>query len=511
MTAVPPDATTLWQTFERTVRADPRARAVSAPGQTLDRRELADLASELADSMSRAGVREHGVALLMLPSSVAFVAAFLALTRLPAVAALVSARFRDSELRAICATVRPDFALVLPQHATGFAERLDVESEHELVLPGSGLALRLLRFRSTAPDVLDVPGRFGLADGTGSFPALIKFSSGSTGAPKAVLWTAANVRAAAANAVQTLDLTASDEVLAPVPLSHSYGFDLGVLPMIFAGTSLTIRERPAWKALLADLSGGQVSVFLGVPAMFHVLNRMRLHPVPDLSAVRYLLSCTAPLPLDVAEAFARRFGARICQHYGSSETGGISLCQPSDAARHPGSVGRAMTGVQVSIVDEHGDALPAGRRGEVVIQGPATAAGYIPGAAAHDAGGFCEGRYRTGDVGALDADGLLHLERTRPGVAHVGGWKVSLAEVARVLESHPSVRESAVTDLEDPRGMARIVAAVTLQGPVEEAALMAFCRARLADYKQPRRVHILEELPRAANGEVVWSTGHPPP
>lgn len=509
MTVVPTDATRIWATFERTVHADPDAPALDTPDAIVTRGQLAEQAAALADELWAAGVREHSLGMLMLPSSVTFVAAFLALTRLPATAALVSTRYRESELRAIVASVRPDFVVVLPRHAAELVAQLDVAAAHDLRLPGSDQTLRLLRLPSTAPSVLDVPERFGIRD-AGSYPALIKFSSGSTGAPKAVLWTAANVCAAAENVVQTLDLDTSDLVLAPVPLPHSYGFDLGVLPVLFAGTSLAIRRRPAWKAILAELAGGRVSVFLGVPAAYHVLNRIHLDPAPDLSATRYLLSCTAPLSAEVAESFSERFGAAICQHYGSSETGGISLSHPPDAARHPDSVGRAMPGVQLSIVGPDGEALPPGSRGEVVIGGAATAAGYVRRATEPDTGGFRDGRYWTGDVGTLDPEGFLRLDHTRPGVVHVGGWKVSLAEVARVLESHPSVRESAVVDVADARGWARIVAAVTLQDPVEEAALLAFCRSRLADYKQPRRIHILEELPRGANGGLDWSAGHPP-
>ncbi len=509
MTFVPRDATTLWETFERTVHADPDATALHTPDETVTRRQLADHASELAIAMQAAGVREHSVGLLMLPSSVSFVAAFLALTRLPATAALVSTRFRESELRAVVTTVRPDFVFVLPQDAAEIAAHLDVASEHDLTRPGSDQTLRLLRLRSTAPNVLDVKERFGLRDAS-SYAALIKFSSGSTGAPKAILWTAANVCAAATNVVKTLDLDASDFVLAPVPLPHSYGFDLGVLPVLFKGTSLAIRRRPTWKAILAELGGGRVSVFLGVPAIYHLLNRIHLDSAPDLSATRYLISCTAPLPVDVAEAFSQRFHASICQHYGSSETGGISLTHHSAAARHFDSVGRALHGVQLSILGPNGESLPVGSRGEIVIGGAATASGYIRGVTKHDTDGFRNGRYWTGDVGTLDADGFLHLDRTRPGVVHVGGWKVSLAEVARVIESHPSVRESSVIDVEDARGLARIVAAVTLQGPVEEAALMEFCRSRLADYKQPRRIHILKKLPQAANGEFAWNAERPP-
>jgi acyl-CoA synthetase (AMP-forming)/AMP-acid ligase II len=501
----PPDSTAIWSAFERTVQADPGAIALSTPGATVSREELAARASQLASALRGAGVCEGGVVMLMLPNSAEFVAAFLAVTQLPALAAPVSTRYKASELRAIFAGIRPDAVLVLPQHAAAIARLVDVERQHDVAVPGEGQALRLLCVRRRDPaSVLPLRERFGLDD-RGSFPALFKISSGSTGSPKAVLWTAANVRAAAANVVDTLGLDASDVVLAPIPLSHSYGFDLGILPMVFAGSSLVVRDGFRPKTTLTDLVEERVSVFLGVPVMYGVLNRTRLDPVPDLSSVRYLLSSTAPLPISQLEAFQRRFNAPILQHYGASETGGISLAVPSEVARRPGSVGRAMKHVRVHVVDASGGPLPAGRRGEVVISGGATAVGYVQGEPPDGRPGFQHGRYWTGDMGFLDADGFLHLDGSREGVVHVGGWKVSLAEVARVLESHPSVAESAVTSPTDPDTRKRVLAAVTLHDPAEESELIAFCRDRLADYKVPRRVHILEELPRGASGEAGLS------
>jgi long-chain acyl-CoA synthetase len=505
MTPASTDATAIWRAYERTARADPGAIALSTVDATLSREELGSQASQLASALRDAGVRDHRVIALMLPNSAEFVAAFLAVAQLPALAALVSTRYRASELQAICEGIRPETILASPQHAAQIAHILDVDRQLDIAVPGTDRVLRLLCLRSpAAPTVLDVRERFGLRD-PGSFPALFKFSSGSMGAPKPVLWTAANVGAAAANVVDTLGLDASDVVLAPVPLSHSYGFDLGILPMVFAGARLVIHGGFRPKSVLADLVDERASVFLGVPAMYRVLNRTRLDQVPDLSAVRYLLSSTAPLSVAQIEAFRRRFDAQVLQHYGSSETGGISLHVPSEVSRRPGSVGRAMKNVRVSIVGPDGEALPAGRSGEVVVSGGATAAGYVQGEPGQDRSGFQDGRYWTGDTGFLDDDGFLHLDGSRDGVVDVGGWKVSLAEVARVLEGHPSVVESAVTALTNSHRRLRVVAAVTLHDPAEEAELIAFCQARLADYKVPRRVHVLEELPRAASGEVVLS------
>ena len=495
MTSAWTDTTAVWQAFERTAQADPGAMAVSTAAATVTREELATQASTIASAMGDAGVRAHSVVALMLPNTVEFVAAFLAVARIPAVAALVSSRYRASELQAICAAIRPDFVLVPRGRTSAIAGLVDIERHSDIEVPGTTLSLRLLCIRGPAQaSLLDVQERFGLRD-PGSSPALFKFSSGSTGAPKAVLWTAANLCAAAANVVETLGLDGSDVVLAPVPLSHSYGFDLGVLPLIFAGTQLVIRSRFSPTAMLSDLVDERVSVFLGVPAMYSILNRKRLDAVPDLSSVRYLLSCTAPLPVEQIEAFRRRFNAGISQHYGSSETGGVSLHDSAEIENRPASVGRAMKNVGVSIQDSNGETLPPGEHGEVVISGAATAAGYVQGESLSGKSRFVNGSYWTGDVGFLDADGFLYLDGLREGVITVGGWKVSLAEVKRVLESHPSVAESEVTAMPGPQRKQRVMAAVTLHDPAEEAELIAFCQALLADYKVPRRVHILDDLP----------------
>lgn len=486
----------------RTVRADPGARALSQGGRAVSRGELLEQATGIGRALRDAGVREHSVVALMLPNSVDFVAALLAVAELPALAAPVSTRYRASELRSICASLRPDCILVSRAQADGFVRLLDIESQHDIVVPGSDQALLLLCVRRPAQgSARDLRERFGLHPSS-SCPTLAKFSSGSTGAPKAVLWTAASVRAAAANVVETLELDASDVVLCPVPLSHSYGFDLGVLPMVCAGASLVLQSGFRPKSILRDLVDERVSVFLGVPAMYGVLNRARLDSVPDLSSIRYFLSSTAALPVELIESFRRRFGGWISQHYGSSETGGISLHDPAEVGGRPASVGRVLRNVELCIVDPSGRPLPAGMRGELVIRGESTAAGYVQEDAAPGRSRFRDGRYWTGDAGYLDSDGFLYLEGSREGVIDVGGWKVSLAEVARVLESHPSVTESAVIALASAQRTKRVLAAVTLRQPADEAGLRTFCQARLADYKVPRRIHILSGLPRNAAGMV---------
>jgi O-succinylbenzoic acid--CoA ligase len=142
----------------------------------------------------------------------------------------------------------------------------------------------------------------------------------------------------------------------------------------------------------------------------------------------------------------------------------------------------------------------------VVIAGGSTAVGYVEERPTAGRSRFRDGRYWTGDAGYFDSDGYLYLESVREGVIDVGGWKVSLAEVARVLASHPSVTESAVVVHAITPRTKRVLAAVTLRQPADEAGLRSFCQDQLADYKVPRRIHILNGLPRNASGQVELRT-----
>ena len=165
--------------------------------------------------------------------------------------------------------------------------------------------------------------------------ALIKFTSGSTGEPKGVALTAANVLAEAVSVAGTLGLSPDDTILAPVPLCHSYGFDLGGLAMLQSGASLTLPDAFIGRRAIADLADGGCSVFLGVPAMFRLMLEAPARHQGDLGSARYLLSCTAPLSPALISAFHARFGAVICQHYGSSEAGAVTTHIPARVLDKP--------------------------------------------------------------------------------------------------------------------------------------------------------------------------------
>jgi acyl-CoA synthetase (AMP-forming)/AMP-acid ligase II len=438
----------LWEAFRSRTGGLGDRVAVEASDGSLTFGELWSEAGRSASLLRDGGVEEGSIVGLSLRNSTRFLVTFLALCRLDATVALLSPDYRQGELTAIA--------------------------------NGAGLA----------SIVADVPvEHFAGAGDAGEDEALLKFSSGSTAEPKGIALTAGNVLAEAKTVAASLELRPGDAVLAGVPLFHSYGFDLGVLPTLVAGSTLVLEQGFVPRRTLAALASG-VTAFLGVPAQYRAFLDARLDSPPDLATVRWLLSCTAPLAPETVVAFAERFGAPICQHYGSSETGAVTTHVPSEVLARPTSVGRAMQGVDITLDD-----------GEVVVSSGAVARRYVLGAPPEPSP-LGEGTFRTGDLGRLDADGFLTLLGRTDALINVGGLKVSPAEVAATLERHPAVREAAVLGVPDGRGEEVVYAVVASAGAAEETKLLAFCRAGLAEYKVPRRIEIRDELPRTAAGKV---------
>ena len=472
----------LWDAFQARTGGLGEQIAVEAPGVMLGFGELWRMAERLATRFRESGVREGGVAGLAVGNSPLFPVAFLALCRLNATVALIPPQYGRTELRAI-------------------ADGVGLSSIVADADAGPGVAASIPIASSSAEDGLRVvvPAAAGETRPPSGDEALLKFSSGSTAEPKGIALHAENVIAEAENVTTSLGLGAGDRIVSGVPLFHSYGFDLGVLPALYSGATLVLEGPFAPRGTLRRLAS-RVAAFLGVPAQYRAFLSMRIDEPPDISGVRWLLSCTAPLAAETVTEFAARFGAPICQHYGSSETGAVTTHLPSEVLGRPASVGRPMSGVEVGVVEE-GTPVPPGSEGEVVVASAAVARGYVLGAPKGPSP-LRDGRFRTGDLGRMDADGFLTLVGRRDAMINVGGLKVSPAEVSATLERHPAVREAAVLGLPDGRDEEVVYAVVSLSAPAGEDELVAFCRDNLAGHKVPRRIEIRDELPRTASGKV---------
>lgn len=462
--------------------------------------ELFAAADELADKFRATGVANGDLVCHAMPSSIGFVVSWLALAKLNAVTALISAKYQKSELEAIVAGVQPRFFLTAGSVSTTLREKMPVPITGETQFNQTGQEMTLIEIGSTPSLDAGLEPDSPLA----SFdvvPSLIKFTSGSTGIPKGIALSAENLLAEAQNITSTLSLTPADTILTPVPVFHSYGFDLGILACLYSGARLELRDGFLPRRILADLQQERTTVFLGVPSMYRLFNESRLSSPIDLGHLRYVLSSTAPLDSDTIEQFRERFGATICQHYGSSETGAVANHIPEAVVNHPQSVGRAMDNVTIHLVDADGNRPPTGAEGEIVISGDAVALGYVMGKP-ESKNPLRGGSFHTGELGILDAEGFLYLTGRLDQLINVGGLKVSPDEVTGVLMRYPAVREAAVIGVRDSSGEEVVYGVVTLQEKVSEADILKWCRNHLAEHKVPHRIDIRTEIPRGPSGKI---------
>jgi acyl-CoA synthetase (AMP-forming)/AMP-acid ligase II len=459
-----------------TLALDLDSAAILGNDGALSGADLRRAAAAFTAALASAGLSEGGVVGLALEHARALVPALVAAWELGATVVLVPPALGPAELAAVARGLAPEVFVT----ASADADR---------IAPPVGGAPAALALEGLPPLALIARhDEGGGADLEGV--ALVKLSSGSTGMPKAVMLTHANLAAEGANLVAALALRPGDRVVAPVPLTHSYGFDLGVLAVLASGAALEQRPAHSPRRALADMAGA--TIYLGVPAIYRVAAEAPVSAPPDLSRARYLLSCTAPLSPDLIQRFATRFGVAVCQHYGSSETGAVANHLPGQVLERPQSVGRAIGGVHVHV---------AADTGELVVQGPAVAAGYALGGPDGPTP-LAAGSFRTGDLAEIDADGFIRIRGRRDAVINIGGLKVSPQEVSEALERHPAVRQAAAVGIPDGHGDELVAAAVVLTQAVQDAELIAHCGRELAEHKVPRRIVVLDALPLGPTGKV---------
>lgn len=334
--------------------------------------------------------------------------------------------------------------------------------------------------------------------------ALLLFTSGTTGQPKGVGLTHANLAANLhALLVETWRMTEDDRLLHALPPHHLHGLALGLYGTLFTGGAAVLLERFDPAVVLAGLRTQRISIFMGVPTMYHRM--VETEGDFALDSVRLCISGSAPLSVETFRRFEARFGHRIVERYGLTETG-INTSNPIGGERRAGTVGTALPGIEVGVFDaaDHRP-LPHGQSGEIRVRGPNVFRGYWRNPAA-TAEAFHDGWFRTGDMGVLDADGYLTINGRMKELIIVGGTNVTPGEVEAALEPETGVREVAVAGVPNADLGETVAAFVVPRAGEDPAALEARLRQRaerdLASYKRPRLYRFLDEIPRNAMGKV---------
>ncbi|OAA29650.1 acyl-CoA synthetase (AMP-forming)/AMP-acid ligase II [Frankia sp. EI5c] len=426
-------------------------------------------------------------------------------------AALVKHGVRAGERVALMASNRPEFILaVRAAWRLGAAIVLlspswkQAEIEHALSITGARRAVGDQEALGRLLPMWHLDEPFPAAGGPFPDPdpdadALLVFSSGTTGLPKAVRHTRRSFAAAVGHWRDALGLTAADRIQITTPPSHILGL-LNIVTALETGSWMRLHRRFDLELMLRSIERDRITVEMAVaPIALAIASHPALETY-DLSSLRYIMWGATPVTASVAETVTRRTGVGWLPAYGASELPVIA-CNPVGGARLD-SVGQAVGGVRLRVVSlESGAVLGPGETGEIQARAESLMAGYLPAEATAEA--FDDGWYRTGDVGTLDADGWLRLTDRVREMVKVRGFQVAPAEVEGVLHAHPAVADCAVFGVPDAADGEALTAAVTPVAPVDAAELIAWVGERLASYKRPRAVVFVDEIPRLPSGKVL--------
>jgi long-chain acyl-CoA synthetase len=437
--------------------------------------QLEALADGLAATLRGRGVTAGGRVALMASNRPEFVVALHAIWRLAAVVVLISPAWKRHEVEHALALTNPSHAVGDHDVLSSFMPMLHLD---EPIVAGEP------EFSDAAPPDAD---------------AVLAFSSGTTGLPKAVRHTHRSLQAAVGHWREAMGLTARDRIQIATPPSHILGL-LNIMTALQTGMWMRLHRRFDVDRMLQHIQDDRITVEMAVaPIALAIASNPHLESY-DLSSLRFIMWGATPVSASVAETVTRRTGVGWVPAYGTTELPVIA-CNPLDGARLD-SVGRPVPGVQVRVASlQTGEQVGPGEIGEIQARAESLMAGYLPCEATRDV--LCDGWYRTGDVGYLDAGDWLWITDRSKEMIKVRGFQVAPAEIEAVLHGHPAVEDCAVFGVPGGADGESVVAAVATREPVDAAELSARIGESLASYKRLSRVVFVPEIPRLPSGKVL--------
>jgi malonyl-CoA/methylmalonyl-CoA synthetase len=465
----------------------PDKLAIRTDEASVTYRELTARIARAAGWLTERGVQHGDVVALQLPRSLAFLELHLAALGLGAATLPLNPAASDPEVAHAVTDAGARLAILLPDR---------VHAAPGVQVVAADPQLRPALDRSAHHPLAAPPD--------GDTPAVLLYTSGTTGRPKGALLSHTNVRATVEALVDAWRWRHDDVLLHVLPLFHVHGLFVAQHAALRAGATTLWADRFDAAEALARIERDRVTVFMGVPTLYSRILALPDSVAPDLSSMRLFTSGSAPLPARDHRAFEARTGHRILERYGMTEVG-IALSNPYEGERRPGAVGHPVPGARVRVTDpETGEPCAPGEVGELQISGPSVFAGYLN-RPEHTARALVDGWMRSGDLGFVDDDGYFHIVGRRADLILSGGYNVYPAEVEAVLVEHPAVAEASVVGVPDPDLGERVVATVVAAAGPEPAVLdlVQWCRDRLAPYKCPRAIRTATALPRNPLGKIV--------
>lgn len=476
-----------------TARNQPDHVAIGDATRTLTFGRLTVLSRVMRDFVLRETQRDRvGI---MLPAGGAFAATFLGTLWASKIAIPLNFLLGPDELADIIRDAEIDLVLTIHHFDKTNAE-LPVRTVCVEDLPLKRWAV-VARFRSTPPppetdpDVLSV----------------LLYTSGTSGACKGVELSTRNLHSNCEAIIEAVGLRDDDRFLCVLPPFHVFGLTVNTLVPIVRGLATYVIPRFNPAAVFRAITNSKPTILMAIPSMFGVLFRTKSASDDAFRRFRLLVSGGEPLSDVIADGFRDRFGVDLLEGYGLTETSPVlSLSAPECHKR--GTVGRALKNVELRIIGDNRAEVAIGDEGEIMARGPNVMLGYHNRPSETAAVLDAEGWFATGDLGTLDADGFLKITGRKKDLIIVGGENVHPREIEGVLEQHPAVEEAAVIGMPDVSRGETPLAFVTLKDDhsVTEIELRSFAKKRLAGYKVPREIRVIQDFPRGPTGKVLKRT-----
>src|SRR6266446_4762496 len=450
-------------------------------------------------------MQSHGVAIgdvvsLLMPNSAEYIIAYFACWQLGALAGPVNSLLKEEEISFVMNNSAAKTILIHSEFRPRLENIRNDLPRLKSVIGFDDEALATRDFANASSTDLSL-SNIHLDD-----EAIIIYTSGTTGKPKGCLLTHGNLIANARQISEWLQFTKDDRLLSIMPLFHMNAVSVTTLSALYAGGSTVVSPRFSASRFWQIISDYEITSFGSVATMLSMLLSTYPDGVPaglKTDQLRFAMCGSAPVPAEVMQRFEETFNCLVIEGYGLSESTCRSTFNPPDKRRRAGSCGVAI-GNEMRVVDDEDNEVPDGELGEIVMRGENILKGYYRNEAA-TATAFRNGWFHTGDVGYRDPDGFFYIVDRKSDMIIRGGENIYPREIDEVLYQHPAVAAAATIGVPDPLYGEDVAAFVVLKEgkAVSEDELINYCRERLADYKSPKTIRIVESIPKGPTGKLL--------
>ena len=457
--------------------------------------QFADAVARTAALLAGEGVAKGDVVSLLMPNSVEYVIAYFACWRLGALAGPINSHLKEQEISYVVSNSEAKALLVGSEFLPVINQLRDLPTLNAVIL-----------FDDEAQATRDFTKVEATADVTLDDEAIIIYTSGTTGKPKGCLLTHGNVVANARQISQWLGFNESDRLLTMMPLFHMNAVSVTTMSAIYAGGSSVVSPKFSASRFWQIVSDYKITSFGSVATMLSMLLTTYPEGVPaglQTEQLRFAMCGSAPVPAETIKRFEETFHCLVIEGYGLSESTCRSTFNPPDENRRAGSCGLPI-GNEMRVVDDDDTEVADGQLGEIVLRGDNVLKGYYKNPEA-TAVAFRNGWFHTGDIGYRDSEGFYFIVDRKSDMIIRGGENIYPREIDEVLYQHPAVSAAAVVGVPDDLYGEEVAGFVVLRdgGEASERELIEFCKARLADYKCPKTIRFVKDIPKGPTGKLL--------